>query len=353
LSAIASTRLNNGSNLHDLRAELDAKWREAKLANRSGHEWRGVALAVNAPIRFVAGVREPDERMALLLEVPLISAPSSTFRLQADGLSVTDQRRPEEGIYRLAIALERDELRDVFEVVAADIINVVILSATASAAIIAAKLRLEAWQACLKSRRRGFSKEEQVGLLGELMVVQLIAAEIGYSDVVEAWQGPLHGIHDFTLLGVAIEVKATLGVGSLLRISRLDQLESAGLSALVIARVRLREDGNGKSLCGAVLEIRNAIARSAPSALSVFNEKLMRAGYLDLDSRLYDGLSVVMQEIYGFEVVENGFPRLTMSTVPPGIVDASYVIDERSIAGFRLDAVTLRAVMRSMNGARQ
>ena len=46
----------------DLRTELAAKWQEAMLADRSGHEWRGVALNVTASVRFIAAVREGDSQ---------------------------------------------------------------------------------------------------------------------------------------------------------------------------------------------------------------------------------------------------------------------------------------------------
>jgi hypothetical protein len=74
----------------------------------------------------------------------------------------------------------------------------------------------------------------------------------------------------------------------------------------------------------------------------------MRAGYLELDETLYDGTRLLLHEMCGFDVTD-GFPRLTTSTVPAGIVDGNYSIDERSIFGFRLDATKLRTVMRSMN----
>ncbi len=336
----------------DLRTELSTKWREAMLARRSDHEWRGIALALTAPVRFVAAIREPDERIALILEAPLAAAPSSTFRINAEGLSVSDHRRPEEGIFRLAVVLERDELRDVFEVLAADIVNVVTPSATAPAAIAASIQRLEAWRACLKARRSGLSAEEQLGLLGELIVLRILAVEIGYADAVEAWQGPLQGIHDFSRLGVAIEVKTTLGIGNLLRISHFDQLESIGLSALAIARPRLREDRNGKSLAGTVAEIRGEIGHSAPLVLPAFVERLMRAGYLDVDAEGNDAALFALHEIYGFHVTD-GFPRLIASTVPAGIVDGSYTIDERSISGFRMDIVGLQSVMQGMTRENQ
>ena len=333
----------------DLRTELNAKWQEAMIANRSGHEWRGVALNVTASVRFIAAVREPDQRIALLIEAPIAAALSSVYRVHAVGLSVADQRRPEEGLFRLAITLESDELRDVFEVLAADVVAVTAPSSTAREAITEAVGRLEAWRACLKARRRGLSWEEQLGLLGELIVLQIMGGEIGYSRSIEGWQGPLDGIHDFSRLGVAIEVKTVLGVGNLLQISHLGQLESTGLSSLVIARPRLRENPKGKSLSSTVAEIRDEIVRSSPASLSAFDERLMRAGYLELDAALYGGSSILLHEIYGFDVA-TGFPRLTASTVPSGIVDGTYTIDERSISGFRLDATNLRIVMHAMNG---
>jgi Putative PD-(D/E)XK family member, (DUF4420) len=97
--------------------------------------------------------------------------------------------------------------------------------------------------------------------------------------------------------GVAIEVKCLLGVGNLLRISRLDRLESKGLSRLYIARPKFREDMTEKSLPTMVSEIRNDISAVAPTVLSVFNEKLMRVGYLDADARHYSGLTLMMYEL--------------------------------------------------------
>src|SRR5262245_38699101 len=102
----------------DLRSELKAKWREAEVTGKTDREWRGIGLSVPAVVQLIAGIREPDNRIALLLEAPIAAAPRSTLRMRADGVSLADQRRPDEGIYRLAITLEHEGLRDVFEVLA-------------------------------------------------------------------------------------------------------------------------------------------------------------------------------------------------------------------------------------------
>lgn len=330
-----------------LREELRSKWEKAAATPVAGHEWRGIALEEPSPARFVAAIREPDSRIGLLLEAPLSVAPATPYRVAADGLSVTDQRRPEEGLLRIAIALEHDSVRDVFEVLAADVVEVVCRTSTAKEAVTEAVRRLEAWRACLKARRLGLSMESQLGLIGELIVLRVVAAEMGYAGAVGAWQGPLQGIHDFNHAGIAIEVKTVLGPGSWLRISRLAQLETTGLSALAMARPRLHESAIGTSLADSVKEIRDSIGRDDPAALAEFNERMIRAGYLEIDAAMYANSRFTLHDIRWYEVVRD-FPRLTTASVPAGIVDGTYVIDERSIGQFRLGDRALRDLLQSL-----
>jgi hypothetical protein len=333
----------------DIRSELKAKWKEAKAAGHSGLEWRGVALSTSAPLRLVAAVREPDDRAALLLEGPIAAAPPTRILMQAEGISLADQRRPEESIFRVGIVLEREELRAVFEVLVADIIEIVRSALSPAAAIVSTMLRLEAWQACLRLRNRGLSREEQIGLMSELTFLALLGERIGYRKAVDAWQGPLDGLHDFSCSGFAIEVKGAVGVGGLLHISHLDQLESSGLSSLIIARLHFQERPDGKSLVGMVKETRAHIDRLAPLARQVFDDRLLRLGYLEVDAEFNEATRLVLSSLYGFEI-RRGFPRLTSKTVPAGVVEGSYSIDEMAIANFKIDGETLRAFAGRMTG---
>lgn len=330
-----------------LREELRRKWEEAAGTPLAGHEWRGVALDLSGPVRFVAAVREPDSRIAILLEAPLNVAPATPYRFAADGLSVADQRRAEEGLLRIAIALEHDSVRDVFEVLAADVVEVACRTSTAKEAVTEAVRRLEAWRACLKARRLGLSMESQFGLIGELIVLRLLAGEMGYAGAVRAWQGPLQGIHDFNHAGTAIEVKTVVGSGNWLQISRFAQLETTGLSTLAVARPRLQESVSGISLVDSVNEFREAMNRDDPAALAEFNERMIRAGYLEIDAAMYSNFRFALHDIRWYEVARD-FPRLTAALVPAGIVDGTYVIDERSIGQFRLGDTALRALLQSL-----
>lgn len=333
----------------DLRDELRSKWNQAAGAGRADLEWRAVLLSQSAPLRILAAVREPDERAALLFETALENAPARTLRLQADGISLLDQRRPEEGIVRLAITLEQESLRDVFEVLVQDLIGVASRGGGPQAALALVIRRLEAWQACLRLRRQRLSREQQIGLMGELAVYRMIVEVAGHAVALEAWQGPLDAIHDFSRVGHTLEVKTSIGIGSRLTISHLDQLDSEGLNTLTLARVRFREDADGLTLGRIVEDMRCMIGRDAPEVLNEFNDRVLRAGFVDLNRDEGEEVRAALADVCGYDI-RDGFPRLTATTVPAGIVDASYLIDERSIAAFRLDESQVRSRIAPMKG---
>jgi hypothetical protein len=161
---------------------------------------------------------------------------------------------------------------------------------------------------------------------------------------------PLDGIHDFQAAGVAVEVKATIGLSHHIRISRLDQLDSGGLGTLVLLRARFHEALEGFTLPEVLDASRKRIELGSPGAVAEFADKLMRTGYLDADAEIYGATRVMLNDLQGFRVGE-GFPRLIRATVPPAVVDAAYSLDERQLGPFRIASEELRTVMRQMGGS--
>jgi hypothetical protein len=321
--------------MSELREELRTKWNQALSASPGGQEWRGVALSLISPVRLLAGIRDRDNHIGILFEAAIQYAPRYRIRFHAEGISLSDQRIASEGILRLAVTLEREDLRDVFEIVATDLLTVTAASETPEQSIGQLIRRLEAWQACLRVRQRGLSREEQAGLIGELAVASLAAESIGLPQALDAWKGPLDDIHDFHNAGVAVEVKTTIGVSQNIRVSHLDQLNGRGLDTLLLARVRLQESPTGKTLPEYIAAIRDALSEPSPGSATALEEKLMRAGYLDTDAELYGSLRTMLLEICAFRVDE-GFPRITRETAPMAVVDAAYSLDERQLAPFRI-----------------
>jgi len=333
----------------DSLSELRAKWSDALALGAVGRQWRAVALSVPCSLKLLAGVRDRDRRISLLVETPITNAPKQRVKFQAEGISVIDERWGDEGLLRLAVTLERRDLLDVFEVLAVDLIAVGRDATSPDAAIRQMIRRLESWQACLRARQRGLTKEEQAGLLGELAVIELAVAQVGWAATIACWRGPLDGIHDFEGGGIAIEVKTSIGASHHLRISRLDQLDDQGLMRLIVARAKFQETPEGATLPEVVGRIRRALQAGAPNSTADFEEKLMRAGYLDADQELYTYIRTALGELQAFGVRDD-FPRLIGRSVPSAIVDASYAIDERQLATFALTNEELSGALRQMGG---
>ena len=228
-----------------------------------------------------------------------------------------------------------------------DLIGVTAASASPDQSVVRIVRRLEAWQACLRIRQRGLTREEQAGLIGELVVALLAAEENDLAQALDVWLGPLDALHDFQNAGVAIEVKTTVGVSQEIRISRLDQLNSRGLESLLLARVRLQEAPTGRTLPEFVAAIRTTLSEKFPNAVASFEDKIMRAGYLDADSDLYGSMRTIPDDIRFFQVTEE-FPRLAREKLPPAIVEAAYSLDERQLAGHRLEERQFRIALRRM-----
>ena len=53
------------------------------------------------------------------------------------------------------------------------------------------------------------SREIQLGLFGELYILDLVAELIGWKNALESWKGPDSGLHDFVFKDSSVEVKTT------------------------------------------------------------------------------------------------------------------------------------------------
>ena len=190
------------------------------------------------------------------------------------------------------------------------------------------------------------SKEEQLGLTGELAALSMLAEEIGFVAAVDAWKGPIDGLHDFARQGGALEVKAALGASQRIYVSTLDQLSNAGAS-LTLVRPRFRESPQGRSLPETVALLRAAIAASSPGALIAFDELLLRARFVNVQPEDFDAFRVEMDGVYGFAVTED-FPSMPLQALPAAIVGGAYVLDEGALGAFRLDSATLRTAFHAL-----
>ncbi len=232
----------------------------------------------------------------------------------------------------LVLSLEDRESLDLFAAVCADTLQAAARPPQVEelASFLA---RLRAWRHFLRERRPGLTREETVGLIGELVVLRRLIRND--STLLATWTAPDDGLHDFELAGHALEVKATLGAAATLHISGLDQLDTSGLSRLDLLHVRLAETSDGQCLEDMIQEITACLVHNA--ARRDFDNALLRRGLMpdDVSARNAPRASVRMLTAFA---VEKGFPRLVRASVPLAVAEADYKLELRGIEDYSIEA---------------
>ncbi len=192
--------------------------------------------------------------------------------------------------------------------------------------------RVRAWQEFMRRDGGSLTPESEIGLVGELKLMSdIVAAGVPVATAAEAWVGPLGGIQDFELGTGAIEAKTTLSTAGMpARIGSLQQLDDSTRKPLFVAGRRLRLAASGKALPEVIADARTATAGD-PEARRLLSDRLLAAGYLDMHADRY-ARKFITDKTSIFEVVP-GFPRLTPSLMPPGVLSAMYDIDLAAVPG--------------------
>jgi hypothetical protein len=180
------------------------------------------------------------------------------------------------------------------------------------------------------SSRRRLSTDQQLGLIGELLVVRRLLDTTTETDVVGWWLGPLAEQHDFALPGFDVEVKTTTSERRTHLISGTGQLQPNPHRALWLVSIQLTRAGGaeGISLAQLVGDVRSRLTASRQG----FLEHLVRLGWRDDDEDLYHDRFLLRSRPAAYPV-DDEFPALTpgrlASAVPhPELVSAvSYRVD--------------------------
>jgi len=190
--------------------------------------------------------------------------------------------------------------------------------------------RLIYWQFFLKRNREAkLSKEEQIGLIGELLVLdRQVLPQYGALDSINFWTGADADVQDFFIGGKRVEVKTCASPSkNEVYISSLQQLyETECPIYLIVAYVGMAAaDAQGAfSLYSLANGIADRLRVENMSAYELFIEKLAMVG-LCLDGSYNDAFYLANQ-FKGF-AVRDGFPRITPNEVKAGITKAKYVIN--------------------------
>lgn len=186
--------------------------------------------------------------------------------------------------------------------------------------------------------RKGLSRPQQQGLVGELLMLRELLEGGNPIEVVGAWFGPLSGTTDFVFSGNGIEVKTVAShAPEIVRISSETQLSLVGLESLTLCVyvLMVRENGSGATLTEVVREVRSML--SGLSAAE-FEKRLIAVGFHDAHSENYSTINYSVVQRRAFSIVE-GFPSIRRESLQSGIGNVSYDLALDACSSFAIPGV--------------
>ena len=181
----------------------------------------------------------------------------------------------------------------------------------------------------------GLSRERELGLCGEILVLLGASRRYGPHDAVAAWRGPHFEEHDFAIDGLDVEVKTTASERRAHWIDSLTQLQPTAKTPLWLVSHQLTEAGPGQGwrLGDLVDAARNAVAGS--TARDDLDDRLAAAGWSDPFAELCVTRWRRRAPSRAY-LVAGDFPRLTDERLAEVDLDSSRLTDVR----YRVDLTT-------------
>lgn len=179
----------------------------------------------------------------------------------------------------------------------------------------------------LLARRARLSEEQQVGLMGELLVLEHGLA-VNPDETLTAWLGMDQEEHDFVFAGFDLEVKSTRSEDRVHMIGSLKQLAASPGRPLHLMSIQLTGAGaanEGRSLGDIIADLRGATDEKWHHGI---DEKLKRAGWHDEDADLYPTRWIYRTKPRAY-LVDANFPALTPSTVSDNVPSPDLIVSVR------------------------
>ena len=167
---------------------------------------------------------------------------------------------------------------------------------------------LSSYRELLSSLGR-LSEHQELGLYGELLVLDHLIGSMGEHRAVGSWRGPTREEHDFGLDKVDLEVKTTLSEDRSHRISSLTQLEPSPDRDLWLVSVQLTTRGVGGTTLTELVE-RTMNRLSGPALKALFAGRLADAAWDPAHSHLYIRRFAQRSQVLTFKVTRE-FPAIT------------------------------------------
>ena len=310
--------------------ELDASWAVVTLQTSpdgiSGRRARG--MPPGQPVYLAVDGRN---RRHLLIQVP-DDTPPVTQR-ETRGLEVGTARfevgpNPESLYVDLACTDSAQNLT--FCAVAQDMLRTLASSHTFPRdAVISALAR---WRAFWAVKTTGMSREDALGLFGELWFMRRWLAPVT-SETVARWQVTVGARHDFQWPAASVEVKTAAGRSGaepVHSVTGVDQLADPEQGQLFLFSLHVCDDALAANTVHSLVEGLAVELATDSVALTSLNEKLAAREYTPVDRQApARHLRILAERLYR---VEGDFPRITQDTfqpggLPSGVINVNYSLD--------------------------
>ena len=281
--------------------------------------------------RFYISVNEKNEKL-FVIQVPLIVSVDIPDQLKVVEIDIV---RFDENNTRLLCTLTDENLAENFTLVVKDIAYR--CEEYSDEQVISKAInRLFTWTELLKPSGRGIGKSQQMGLWGEMFILnEYMSRAHPIADAVNFWVGPEKKKQDFTLNHMALEVKTTMsGSTPTIKISSLEQLEKITdrlfLIHIFINKGNIPEALSLKDLFDQIME-------------SINDDLETKTHFLHAVSKIY-GKATEAEQIdkfifldYNLYEVDDNFPHIPSEDLPQAIRNVRYEIDSSKILDFKLD----------------
>jgi hypothetical protein len=264
-----------------------------------------------------------DRRGELHLLLPVDGPPPDHRLADLRGLRVRQQELAGQGAYVDLVAGASHE--EMFSPLCAAVLNCIVQQGRLPWDAVTSTVR--AWQAAWKGAQSCMEKTVQVGLYGELLILEHIMLPALGPRAVLHWSGPDRERHDFVGERMHLEVKTTRRRRHEHEISRVDQLHAPEGRTLYLASVILEESAAGAGTLATRIDAVSQLLGTAPAESDEFQAKLVQLGWSDEMRRtgelmrFHHSDSIIL-------TVDDGFPRLPPGFVlPAGVVALRYTVD--------------------------
>ena len=278
---------------------------------------------------FVA-LKKPENAHCLLIEVNQMSVPNAVHYPQSSCFEVfsnTVASQPFNKI-RLTLILKDVQYSDVFDALILDEVKHILSKEDQKVATNEFVSRLAKWQSFFRYFSGGLTTEAQKGLYGELWFLRyVLIPKLGEYNSILSWTGPSGSNQDFQIPNYAIEIKTTSGMEKSVHISNKMQLDNVGLKKLYLGHISVEAGLSGtQSLNDLIDDIKKLLHENCEICSSMFEEKLMESGYLNVHRNRYVDMKYIIREASYYDI-KNNFPRIIESNIMHGIGEVHYSID--------------------------